>query len=266
LESILILIPKQYRRAHGNGRTVTRVNQDTHDRTDEPLPVARRTFVRLAGAGLLAGGATGVAAADDADGRGGTGGRPTVAVSAPDCGTLRVEYVRGNPPVRVFVSGPEEFTIGLDAENRSASRSVDAGEYEVTAKPGRGGSKGNPAVVVEGSPVTVAACEDAADPNRVQPRDLSAAFQCTRRMAGTYTLTNPRSVDATVTVVGSYQDRGFEESYVVPAGSTITVPPDKAYVADGNWTHTFTATLDDGQGTALPVNGEPVWTNQPDCS
>ncbi|WP_380679736.1 hypothetical protein [Salinigranum sp. GCM10025319] len=233
---------------------------------------SRRAVLRRAGTGLLVGSALGGVAAGKPDrstgrdeananeekGKSKTAGRPRIVVSTPECETLRIEYVRGNPPVQVFVDGPEPSRISLDDETRSVVWTVEPGEYEVTAKPGNDGSKGNPAVVVDGSPVTVETCA----------RPLDATFQCTADGGiprGQYTLSNPRDEDVTVDIVLSTDDRSFERQYTVPAESTITVPPGSEFVADGTWTHEFSATLTD-EGTTVAVNGESPWTNTPDCS
>ena len=237
-----------------------------------PTNLRRRAVLRRAVAGLLVGaGLSGVASgkperSEERDGAGRkreqgkskTAGRPRLVVSTPDCETLRVEYVRGNPPVQAFVDGPETSRISLDDGSRSVTRVVEPGEYEVTAEPGTGGSKGNPAVVVDGSPVTVETCA----------RPLDATFQCTAADGvprGRYTLSNPRDADVTVDIVLSTDGRSFERQYTVPAESTITVPPGSEFVADGAWIHEFSATLTD-EGTTVAVNGESPWTNTPDCS
>jgi hypothetical protein len=222
--------------------------------------------LRHAGAGLFVTSALGGVAAAKKGGRGksGTAGRPTLVASAPDCGTLRVEYVRGNPPVQVFVDGPETMRTRLDDGRRVATWDVNRGEYTVTAKPGNGGSKGNPAVVVEGSPVAVEACESSQPDER--PQRLTAAFQCaasTDVAKGTYAVSNPTDADATVDLVLSSDGTRFRFQYAAPAGSTTTVPPDSELVADGTWTHELSATVD---GETVPVNGESPWTNSPDCS
>ena len=233
---------------------------------------SRRAVLRRAGTGLLVGaGLSGVASGkpERSEGHDGAGrsrergksktaGRPRVVVSTPDCETLRVEYVRGNPPVQVFVDGPETSRIRLDDETRSVTWTVEPGAYEVTAKPGNGGAEGNPAVVVDGSPATVETCA----------RPLDATFQCTAADGvprGRYTLSNPRDADVTVDIVLSTDGRSFERQYTVPAESTITVPPGSEFVADGAWIHEFSATLTD-EGTTVAVNGESPWTNTPDCS
>jgi hypothetical protein len=235
------------------------MGRHTRDGNDETVPTYRRAILRTAGAGLLASAVSGVATGKRGgrkSGKSGTSGRPRLAVSTPDCETLRVDYVRGTPPVRVFVDGPESFDTRLDDGNRSAVREVEPGVYEVTAKPGNGGSKGNPAVVVEGSPITVETCE----------RDLGAAFLCRDSGTGTYTLSNPRDVDVDVDHVWVQGDREYRDRYTVPAESTLTVPTSGAFVADGTWTHEFSATLSDDPGTTVPVNGESPWTDSPDCS
>jgi hypothetical protein len=245
---------------------------DTNDTTEQErgwTRPSRRAVVRGAGTGLLAASAlTGVASGrpnrskgkgkgrSNDDGKSDTAGRPTLVASTPECETLRVEYTRGNPPVQVFVDGPETLRTRLDDGNRSVTWTVDPGEYVVTGKPGKGGSKGNPAVVVDGSPVTVEKCE----------RGLTATFQCTGAGVGQYTLTNPNDVDATVDVVGTADGESFPFQYPVPAESTATVPPGSAFRADGSWTYEFTATLDDGESTPRAVNGESPWTDTPDCS
>lgn len=154
----------------------------------------------------------------------------------------------------MFVDGPESFETRLDDGTRSAVREVESGEYEVTAKPGNGGSKGNSAVVVEGSPITVDRCE----------RDLTAAFQCRDSGTGTYSLTNPRDVDVDVDHAWSRGDREFSDRYTVPAESTITVG--RVFFADGEWSHELSTTLSDDSGTTVLVNGESPWMDRPDCS
>lgn len=235
------------------------MERNTEEGTDGTVSTYRRAILRTAGAGLLVGAVSGVAAGKrggDGRGKSDTAGRPKLTVSTPDCETLRIDYVRGNPPLQVFVDGPESFELRLDDGNRSAVREVESGVYEVTAKPGNGGSGGNPAVVVEGSPITVDRCE----------RDLTVAFQCLDSGTGTYSLTNPRDADVDVDHAWSQGDREFAARYTVPAESTITIPDSGAFFADGTWTHEFSATLSDDPGTTVLVNGESTWTDRPDCS
>jgi hypothetical protein len=158
--------------------------------------------------------------------------------------------------LQVFVDGPESFDTRLDDGNRSALREVEPGAYEVTAKPGNGGSSGNSSVVVEGSPVTVGTCE----------RDLGVTFQCRGSETGTYTLSNPMDVDVTVDHAWTRGDREFDDRYTVPAESTLTVPTSGAFVADGTWTHEFSATVGDDPSATVLVNGSSPWTDSPDCS
>ena len=239
-----------------------RTEAETESRRPTP---SRRAVLRHAGTGLIVTSALGGVAAGegDAKGKSETAGRPTLVASTRECGTLHVEYVRGNPPVQVFVDGPETARTRLDDGNRVAAWDVGPGEYTVTAKPGEGGSKGNPAVVVEGSPVTVEPCESS-QPNDA-PQRLTATFQCTSGdvAKGAYAVSNPKDADATVDLVLSSNDTRFQFQYVVPAGSTTTVPPDSELRADGTWTHELSAAVD---GETVPVNGDSPWTNTPDCS
>jgi hypothetical protein len=226
----------------------------------------RRIVLRHAGTGLLlATGLSGVATARGREsGNADTAGRPTVVVSTPSCETLQVDYVRGNPPVSVVATGPETVTARLDDATRSVDWAVAPGEYEVTAAPGGGAGKGTPAVVVEGSPVTVAPCPTA-DPGEVESTGLSVSATCLASDEGlvSYTVTNPTDEDATVTVAVS-ADLSFEVQRDVAAGSSVPVPEDGGLTADGTWTHEFTAT--GAGGGSLTVNDQDVWTNVPDCA
>lgn len=226
---------------------------------------SRRRLLRHAGTGLLVGtGLSGVAAAERGSGRSETAGRPTVAGSAPSCETLRVDYVSGNPPVSVTVEGPETRQTRLDDDSRSVTWTVTPGEYELTAAPGNGRGKGTPAVVVEGSPVTVTGCRPS-DPNEVEPTGLSVSATCltSTDSAVRYTVANPTSDDATVvvSVVGS---TSYEIETTVAAGASTTVPESGELTANGEWTHEFTATR--AGGGSMTVNGDDVWSKTPDCS
>lgn len=227
---------------------------------------SRRHVLRHAGTGLmLSTGLSGVAAAT---GRGSetskTGGRPTVIGSAPSCETLRVDYVQGNPPVAVTVEGPNTKRARLGADNRSVTWTVAPGEYELTAAPGNGRGKGTPAVVVEGSPVTIVGCA-VSDPDEVEPVGLSVSAECLASSDGVarYTVSNPTDDDASVvvTVSGSLS---YEIKIDVAAGASASVPESGGLTADGTWTHEFTATR--ASGESMLVNDEDRWSNTPDCA
>lgn len=226
----------------------------------------RRAVLRHAGTGLLVGaGLSGVAAAEShSSGKPETAGRPTVVGSAPSCETLQVDYVQGNPPLTVRVEGPETRAGKLDGDDRSVSWTVPAGEYEVTASPGSGGSNGEAAVVVEGSPVTVTGCPST-DPNEEVPQGLAVSSACLASGAAvSYTVENPTDDDAVVTLTVTGGSLSFEVEREVAAGSSATVPEGSELTADGTWTHEFTATR--AGGSSMTLNGEVVWTNTPDCS
>jgi hypothetical protein len=205
---------------------------DTTDSEGRRTGSRRRTVLRTVGPGVVLGGSlTGVAAGrpggakrrgkgkkEEANGKSKTAGRPILVVSQPSCETLRVEYVWGNPPLEVVVDGPETRSTRLDNADWLVEWAVEPGVYEATATPGDGGSNGKAAVVVEGSPITVGRC----------PRDVTAAFRCSASdgiPTGTYTLSNPRDADVSVDLVLRSDDKTLAFEYIVPAGSTITVPP-----------------------------------------
>lgn len=218
---------------------------------------SRRSMLKYTGTGLLAGTAlSGVASADGSD----TAGRPMLRASAPSCGTLRLEYVRGNPPLTVFVDGPKTRRVSIEPENRERLLDIESGEYEVTAKPGDGGSSGTPAVVVEGSPVTVEACVARSD-----SVGLGVTQEClpSGEALARYTLSNPGNKEATVEVTLTSGSMTFDLQYTIVPNTSRTVPATDGFTADGSWTHTFSATHD---GEEMPVNGGSTWANTPDCS
>lgn len=233
------------------------------DTDEDGRRVTRRRVLGHAGIGLLAGtGLSGVAAARDRSKR---AGRPTIVGSTPTCETLRVDYVRGNPPITVTADGPETRRARLDAENRSVTWTVPSGRYELTAGPGNGRGRGTPAVVVEGSPVEVAGCPTT-DPGEVEPTGISVSATCLASSDSVvrYTVSNPMDEDAIVTVGVSSGSVSYEIETTVAAGSSSTVPEDGELTANGEWTHEFAAT--GVEGASLTVNDEETWSKTPDCS
>lgn len=232
-------------------------NRNDENRSRRRRP-SRRTVLRHAGTGLLAGTALSGVAAADRGGNGETAGRPTVEASSPACGELAVDYVAGNPPVVVVADGPETREVQLEPGNRSVTWSVAPGDYEVTGTPGTGGSNGEPAVVVDGSPVTVEPCVS----EQSTPLTLSVTPQCQSSGYVTYVASNPASDSVTldIQVEGAFS---YTVPHTVEAGATSETP---ALSGDGAYTHVFTATRDGGDDTPMRVNGETEWSNTPNCS
>lgn len=119
--------------------------------TPSQRPVSKRNVLKMLGAGVFVGSSltTSVAAQSS--------GRPTVSLSSPGCEQLRVHYSQGRAPLTAIVSGPEAYTVEL-GPGESDTRTVEGGQYVLTARPSRAYA-GDEAIVVEDSPQTVPACE-----------------------------------------------------------------------------------------------------------